>query len=67
MDWNHPHLSLSTGTTLRLDVWDGWKEFLMGCLLGQTLKVQRYLSNEGPVLKYGDKANAKLINFTNLS
>uniref|UniRef100_A0A8D1ZUS0 Ankyrin repeat and ubiquitin domain containing 1 n=1 Tax=Sus scrofa TaxID=9823 RepID=A0A8D1ZUS0_PIG len=40
------------GTTLRLDVWDGWKEFLMGCLLGQTLKVQRYLSNEGPVLKY---------------
>ncbi|KAF5914588.1 hypothetical protein HPG69_007974 [Diceros bicornis minor] len=40
------------GTTLRLDVWDGWKEFLMGCLLGQKLKVQRYLSNEGPVLKY---------------
>ncbi|XP_001491297.3 protein ANKUB1 isoform X1 [Equus caballus] len=40
------------GATLRLDVWDGWKEFLMGCLLGQKLKVQRYLSNEGPVLKY---------------
>ncbi|EHB08614.1 hypothetical protein GW7_12910 [Heterocephalus glaber] len=40
------------GTTLRLDVWDGWKEFLMGCLLGQKLKVQRYLSKEGPVLKY---------------
>nr|XP_036300714.1 protein ANKUB1 [Pipistrellus kuhlii]KAF6381188.1 ankyrin repeat and ubiquitin domain containing 1 [Pipistrellus kuhlii] len=40
------------GTTLRLDVWDGWKEFLMGCLLGQKLKVQRYLSNEKPVLKY---------------
>ncbi|KAG8511389.1 Protein ANKUB1 [Galemys pyrenaicus] len=40
------------GTTLRLDVWDGWKEFLMGCLLGQKLKVQRYLSNEAPVLKY---------------
>ncbi|KAM9190087.1 protein ANKUB1 [Dugong dugon] len=40
------------GTTLRLDVWDGWKEFLMGCLLGQKLKVQRYLSEEGPVLKY---------------
>ncbi|XP_048190883.1 protein ANKUB1 isoform X2 [Perognathus longimembris pacificus] len=39
-------------TTLRLDVWDGWKEFLMGCLLGQKLKVQRYLSKEGPVLKY---------------
>ncbi|KAB0363387.1 hypothetical protein FD754_007543 [Muntiacus muntjak] len=40
------------GTTLHLDVWDGWKEFLMGCLLGQKLQVQRYLSNEGPVLKY---------------
>ncbi|ELW65152.1 protein ANKUB1 [Tupaia chinensis] len=40
------------GTTLRLDVWDGWKEFLMGCLLGQKLKVQRYLSKEGPVLKF---------------
>ncbi|XP_077015248.1 protein ANKUB1 [Tamandua tetradactyla] len=40
------------GTTLRLDVWDGWKEFLMGCLLGQKLKVQRYLSEEGPILKY---------------
>ncbi|MBZ3873443.1 Protein ANKUB1 [Sciurus carolinensis] len=40
------------GTTLRLDVWDGWKEFLMGCLLGQKRKVQRYLSREGPVLKY---------------
>uniref|UniRef100_A0A5F8MPK3 Ankyrin repeat and ubiquitin domain containing 1 n=1 Tax=Mus musculus TaxID=10090 RepID=A0A5F8MPK3_MOUSE len=40
------------GTTLRLDVWDGWKEFLMGCLLGQKPKVQHYLSKEGPVLKY---------------
>ncbi|XP_006876427.1 PREDICTED: protein ANKUB1 [Chrysochloris asiatica] len=40
------------GTTFRLDVWDGWKEFLMGCLLGQKLKVQRYLSEEGPILKY---------------
>ncbi|XP_021567616.1 protein ANKUB1 isoform X2 [Carlito syrichta] len=38
--------------TLRLDVWDGWKEFLMGCLLGKKLKVQRYLSKEGPILKY---------------
>ncbi|XP_057613211.1 protein ANKUB1 [Chionomys nivalis] len=40
------------GRTLRLDVWDGWKEFLMGCLLGQKPKVQRFLSKEGPVLKY---------------
>ncbi|KAL1778056.1 ANKUB1 [Sigmodon hispidus] len=43
---------IDIGTTLRLDVWDGWKEFLMGCLLGQKPKVQRYLSKEGPVLKY---------------
>ncbi|KAI5929049.1 protein ANKUB1 [Manis javanica] len=43
---------VAIGTTLRLDVWDGWKEFLKGCLLGQKLKAQRYLSNEGPVLKY---------------
>ncbi|CAD7673585.1 unnamed protein product [Nyctereutes procyonoides] len=46
---------IDIGTTLRLDVWDGWKEFLMGCLLGQKLKVQRYLSNEGPVFKYQKK------------
>ncbi|XP_053455594.1 protein ANKUB1 [Nycticebus coucang] len=43
---------INIGTTLRLDVWDGWKEFLMGCILGQKLKVQRYLSTEGPILKY---------------
>ncbi|KAM5293047.1 protein ANKUB1 [Ctenodactylus gundi] len=43
---------VEAGTTLRLDVWDGWKEFLIGCLLGQKLKVQRYLSKERPVLKY---------------
>ncbi|XP_054984192.1 protein ANKUB1 [Sorex araneus] len=43
---------LAPGTTLRLDVWDGWKEFLRGCVRGQTLKVQRYLSTEGPVLRY---------------
>ncbi|GAB1287543.1 Protein ANKUB1 [Apodemus speciosus] len=43
---------IDIGTALHLDVWDGWKEFLMGCLLGQKPKVQRYLSKEGPVLKY---------------
>ncbi|XP_028908382.1 protein ANKUB1 [Ornithorhynchus anatinus] len=40
------------GTTLRLDVWDGWKEFLAGCLLGRKLEAQRYLSEEEPVLNY---------------
>ncbi|XP_062987548.1 protein ANKUB1 [Elgaria multicarinata webbii] len=43
---------LDIGTTLRLDVWDGWKEFLTGCLLGNKPKVQCYLSKEDPVLKY---------------
>ncbi|XP_040830851.1 protein ANKUB1 [Ochotona curzoniae] len=43
---------IELGTTLRLDVWDGWKEFLMGCLLGQKMKVERYLAKEEPVLKY---------------
>ncbi|XP_038607438.1 protein ANKUB1 [Tachyglossus aculeatus] len=40
------------GTTLRLDVWDGWKEFLAGCLLGRKLEAQRYLAEEEPVLNY---------------
>ncbi|XP_077683411.1 protein ANKUB1 [Eretmochelys imbricata] len=43
---------LDIGTTLRLDVWDGWKEFLTGCLLGNKHTVQRFLSDEEPVLKY---------------
>ncbi|XP_025920946.1 COMM domain-containing protein 2-like [Apteryx rowi] len=45
------HLLSFQGTTLHLDVWDGWKEFLTACLLGN--KVQHYLSEEKPVLKYG--------------
>ncbi|XP_044525406.1 protein ANKUB1 [Gracilinanus agilis] len=40
------------GTTLRLDVWDEWKEFLIGCLKGQTRTVKRYLSEEESVLRY---------------
>nr|XP_020637508.1 protein ANKUB1 [Pogona vitticeps] len=43
---------LDIGTTLHLDVWDGWKEFLTGCLLGNIPKVQHYLSKEEPVLRY---------------
>ncbi|XP_061490460.1 protein ANKUB1 [Rhineura floridana] len=43
---------LDIGTTLHLDVWDGWKEFLTGCILGNKPKVQHYLSKEEPVLKY---------------
>uniref|UniRef100_A0A7M4EID1 Ankyrin repeat and ubiquitin domain containing 1 n=2 Tax=Crocodylus porosus TaxID=8502 RepID=A0A7M4EID1_CROPO len=47
---NDYHLDI--GTTLFLDVWDGWKEFLIGCLLGNNHTVQRHLSREEPVLNY---------------
>nr|XP_009664208.1 PREDICTED: protein ANKUB1 isoform X2 [Struthio camelus australis]XP_009664209.1 PREDICTED: protein ANKUB1 isoform X2 [Struthio camelus australis] len=40
------------GTTLPLDVWDGWKDCLTACLLGN--KVQHYLPEEKPVLKYAN-------------
>ncbi|XP_074860488.1 protein ANKUB1 isoform X2 [Carettochelys insculpta] len=43
---------LDIGTTLRLDVWDGWKEFLTGCLLGNKHNIQRFLSDEEPVRIY---------------
>ncbi|XP_048360848.1 protein ANKUB1 isoform X2 [Sphaerodactylus townsendi] len=43
---------LDIGTSLHLDVWDGWKEFLTGCLLGNKHKVQHYLSKEKPVVNY---------------
>ncbi|KAM8953147.1 protein ANKUB1 [Pelodytes ibericus] len=43
---------LDIGSTLRLDVWDGWKEFLHACVLGHTHNVQRYLLKEEAVLRY---------------
>uniref|UniRef100_A0A8D0GRH7 Ankyrin repeat and ubiquitin domain containing 1 n=1 Tax=Sphenodon punctatus TaxID=8508 RepID=A0A8D0GRH7_SPHPU len=43
---------LDIGATLRLDVWDGWKEFLTGCLLGNKHKIQCSLSKEGPIVRY---------------
>ncbi|XP_029471355.1 protein ANKUB1 [Rhinatrema bivittatum] len=46
---------IDIGTTLRLDAWDGWKEFLNGCLSGHKCNVQKYLSAEEPVLKYQQK------------
>uniref|UniRef100_A0A3B5ADY5 Ubiquitin-like domain-containing protein n=1 Tax=Stegastes partitus TaxID=144197 RepID=A0A3B5ADY5_9TELE len=32
--------AIKTGTILRLDTWDGWVEFLRGCLQGHRLTVQ---------------------------
>ncbi|KAM6444236.1 protein ANKUB1 [Liasis olivaceus] len=43
---------LDIGTTLRLDVWNGWREFLTSCILGNKPKIQYYLSKEEPILKY---------------
>ena len=39
------------GATLRLDTWDGWAEFLRGCLTGHKTTVQRHLSKERPVMR----------------
>uniref|UniRef100_A0A4W3I5S5 Ankyrin repeat and ubiquitin domain containing 1 n=1 Tax=Callorhinchus milii TaxID=7868 RepID=A0A4W3I5S5_CALMI len=44
------HIDL--GSTIRLDVWDGWKVFLTGCLLGRKHIIQRHLSEEKPTAKY---------------
>ncbi|KAM4693134.1 protein ANKUB1 [Discoglossus pictus] len=40
------------GEVLRMDVWDGWKEFLGACVTGHKHNVQRYLSKEDAVLRY---------------
>ncbi|XP_029103794.1 protein ANKUB1-like [Scleropages formosus] len=44
--------AIHVGDTLRLDVWDGWTEFLKGCLLGHKQTVQRYLAEEELVLRF---------------
>ncbi|CAH2247131.1 ANKUB1 [Pelobates cultripes] len=46
---------LDLGSTLRINVWDGWKEFLLGCVLGHKQNIQRYLSKEEAVLRYQQK------------
>uniref|UniRef100_UPI00398F2F59 protein ANKUB1-like n=1 Tax=Pristiophorus japonicus TaxID=55135 RepID=UPI00398F2F59 len=43
---------LVIGSILRLDIWDGWKEFMTGCLLGHKHIIQRYLSEEERVAKF---------------
>ncbi|KAM9848891.1 protein ANKUB1-like [Aulostomus maculatus] len=43
---------ISVGTMLRLDTWDGWVEYLQGCLLGHRLTVQIHLSEEMPVMRF---------------
>ncbi|XP_036374855.1 protein ANKUB1-like [Megalops cyprinoides] len=43
---------IEVGTTLHLDTWDGWTEFLRGCFLGHRHTVQHYLSEEEPVMRF---------------
>ncbi|XP_039667477.1 protein ANKUB1-like [Perca fluviatilis] len=44
--------AVEVGTTLRLDTWDGWVEFLQGCLLGHRMTVQSYLSEKKLVMRF---------------
>uniref|UniRef100_A0A665TT59 Ubiquitin-like domain-containing protein n=1 Tax=Echeneis naucrates TaxID=173247 RepID=A0A665TT59_ECHNA len=44
--------AIDAGTTLRLDTWDGWVEFLQGCLLGHRMAVRRHLSEERIVMRF---------------
>ncbi|XP_071344134.1 protein ANKUB1-like isoform X2 [Trachinotus anak] len=44
--------AIDVGTTLRLDTWDGWVEFLQGCLLGHRLTVQSHLSHNRTVKRF---------------
>nr|XP_046247906.1 protein ANKUB1-like [Scatophagus argus] len=44
--------AIEVGTTLRLDTWDGWVEFLQGCLLGHRLTVQNQMSEKKSVMRF---------------
>ncbi|XP_073332563.1 protein ANKUB1-like [Pagrus major] len=43
---------IKIGITLRLDTWDGWVEFLQGCLRGHRYTVQSHLSEKKPVMRF---------------
>ncbi|KAI3368700.1 hypothetical protein L3Q82_025690 [Scortum barcoo] len=52
-DCNHlQDYAIEVGTTIRLDTWDGWVEFLQGCLLGHRLTAQSHLSDKKPVMRF---------------
>nr|XP_040040813.1 protein ANKUB1-like [Gasterosteus aculeatus aculeatus] len=44
--------AIKEGTTLRLDTWDGWVQFLRGCLRGRRLTVQGHLLEKIPVKRF---------------
>ncbi|XP_072244892.1 protein ANKUB1-like [Leuresthes tenuis] len=43
---------IEMGTTLCLDTWDGWVEFLQGCVRGSRQTVQSNLSAEKPIIRF---------------
>ncbi|XP_077390108.1 protein ANKUB1-like [Festucalex cinctus] len=44
--------AIGVDANLRLDTWDGWVEYLQGCLLGHAATVQNHLSDERPVTRF---------------
>ncbi|XP_057697787.1 protein ANKUB1-like isoform X1 [Corythoichthys intestinalis] len=44
--------AIAMGAKLRLDTWDGWVEYLQGCLLGHRATVQNHLSEERLVMRF---------------
>ncbi|KAE8604223.1 hypothetical protein XENTR_v10014627 [Xenopus tropicalis] len=46
---------LDLGASLRMDVWDGWKELLKACVTGHKNNVQRYLAGKQEVLRYQER------------
>ncbi|XP_033883435.3 protein ANKUB1-like [Acipenser ruthenus] len=54
---------MDAGTTLRLDVWDGWSEFLRGCFLGHICTIRRKLSEEEPISKFQQRVALHLAAF----
>ncbi|KAL2090237.1 hypothetical protein ACEWY4_014925 [Coilia grayii] len=43
---------MEVGSTLRLETWNGWGEFLRACFRGHKQTVQHYLSEERPVYRF---------------
>ncbi|KAM3931386.1 protein ANKUB1 [Leptodactylus fuscus] len=48
--------NLDLGGTVKMDVWDGWKELLNACVHGHKESVQRYLSKYETILRFQQRA-----------
>ncbi|KAG8538776.1 hypothetical protein GDO81_022100, partial [Engystomops pustulosus] len=47
--------NLDLGSTVKMDVWDGWKELLNACVLGHKQNVHRYFSKYKTVLRFQER------------